>query len=65
MAFRERSGMVIGCTLTLRWVYLKLMIVMAFHRHSPQFPFVLACGFLSIAAQIVLTVASPRERPPR
>jgi len=62
MAFRERSAWVMGCTLALvGGFYLKLVIGDGVPPSFAAVPFVLGAVVLSIAAQIVLAVVSPRE----
>lgn len=62
MAFRERSAWVMGCTLILiGGFYLKLVIGDGVAPSSAAIPFVLVAVVLSIAAQIVLAVTSPRD----
>lgn len=62
MAFRERSAWVMGCMLILvGGFYLKLVIGDGVSPSFAAVPFVLGAVVLSIAAQIVLAVMSPRE----
>lgn len=62
MAFRERSAWVTGCMLILiGGFYLKLVIGDGVPPSFAAVPFVLGAIILSIVAQIVLAVMSPRE----
>lgn len=62
MAFRERSAWVMGCTLILiGGYYLKLVIGDGVPPSFAAIPFVLFAVVLSIAAQVVLVIVSPRE----
>ena len=62
MPFRERSAWVMGCTLILiGGFYLKLVIGDGVPPPSAAIPFVLFAVVLSIAAQVVLAIVSPRE----
>ncbi len=62
MTFRERSSWVMSCMLILvGGFYLKLVIVDGVPPSSAAIPFVLFTVVLSIAAQTVLAIMSPRE----
>lgn len=62
MSFRERSAWVMGCMLVLiGGFYLKLVIGDGVPPSFAAVPFVLGTIVVSIAAQIVLAVMSPRE----
>ena len=62
MSFRERSAWVMGCTLILiGGFYLKLVIGDGVPPSFAAVPFVLGTIVVSIAAQVVLAVMSPRE----
>lgn len=62
MSFRERSAWMMGCMLILiGGLYLKLVIVDGVPPSFAAVPFVLGATVLSIAAQILLAVMSPRE----
>ena len=62
MSFRERSAWVMACTLVfIGGFYLKLVIGDGVPPSYAAVPFVLGTIVLSIAAQVVLAVISPRE----
>ena len=62
MSFRERSAWVMATLLTLMGIYyLKLVIGDGVAPAFAAIPFILMITVLSVAAQIVLAVISPRE----